>query len=298
MDEKDREIQKTREYNYVLWTVIVVLAIMLVNLFAQKTCNNETFVNQVSFASTLSSIILSVIAIIMTVISNDSISSLLHRFRDLHDEIKDVPTDLKKSLEVIDNSVSKLNEVQEGLSKLPEKLQSLISTTNNNIINLSNVISDISSKTNFVHDTLKGGFYSSKKDNDSSLMHSKNDFYKSLINKSSYWGDCLLYTIFYAQNYSVKSFSLSTFSDRIANRNDKSNYFWGFIIAINATGLIKVKCEGDLIEIFDIDKDFDKQFIYNFILNYFSGNHSSDKFTNPEEDLNKIHDWIKELAHK
>lgn len=145
MDDKDREIQKTREYNYVLWTIIVVLGLMVVNLFAQQTCANEEFVKEVSFASTISSIILSVIAIIMTVVSNDSISLLLHRFRDLHDDIKEVPTNLKKSLDSIEDSVSQLNKVETELSELPKLLQSLINTTNNNIVNLSSMISDISS---------------------------------------------------------------------------------------------------------------------------------------------------------
>lgn len=295
MDDKDREIQKTREYNYVLWTIIVVLAITLVNLFAQQTCDNQKFVDQVSFASTISSIILSVIAIIMTVVSNDSISLLLHRFRDLHDDIKEVPSNLKKSLNSIESSVSQLNKVETDLSELPTLLQSLINTTNNNIVNLSNMISDISYKTNMVHQTLKNGLYSSKIENDPSKKFNLKELYESLIMKSSYWGNCLIYAIFYANELSVTSLCLSEFSTQIArNNNDINKYFWGFIVGISATGLISAKCEGDKIEIYGVDKSFDKQFIYNFIYNYFKniGNDSS-RFTNPEEDLNKIHEWIK-----
>lgn len=122
MDDKDREIQKTREYNYVLWTVIVVLGLMIVNLFAQQTCTNEEFVNEVSFASTISSIILSVIAIIMTVVSNDSISSLLHRFRDLHDDIKEVPDQLRQTVKDFNQSCEELKSIEKNLNILPAEL--------------------------------------------------------------------------------------------------------------------------------------------------------------------------------
>lgn len=265
MDDKDREIQKTREYNYVLWAIIVVLGLMVVNLFAQQTCTNDEFVKEVSFASTISSIILSVIAIIMTVVSNDSIGLLLHRFRDLHDDIKEVPTNLKKSLDSIENSVSQLNKVETELSELPTLLQSLINTTNNNIVNLSSMISDISYKTNMVHQTLKNGLYGSKIENNPSKEFTLKELYETLIRKSSYWGNCLIYAIFYANELSVTSLSLSEFSTQIAwNNNDINKYFWGFIVGINATGLISAKCEGDRIEIYGVDKSFDKQFIYNF----------------------------------
>ena len=142
----DKEIQKTKEYNYVLWSIIVILAIMLVNLFAQQTCNNEIFVNQVSFASTISSIILSVIAIIMTVVSNDSISSLLHKVRDLHDNIKDIPSDIKKTSNDLNNSVEQLNSLEDKLNKIPEKLEQTQETINHSIEKLICILDDVKIK--------------------------------------------------------------------------------------------------------------------------------------------------------
>jgi len=146
MDEKNREITKTKEYNYLLWTIIVVLSIMLINLFAQQTCNNEAFVDQVSFASTISSIILSVIAIIMTVVSNDSISSLLHKVRDLHDNIKEIPSDIKKTSNELNNSVQQLHSLEDKLNKIPEKLELTQYTINQSIERLKYILDDVKIK--------------------------------------------------------------------------------------------------------------------------------------------------------
>lgn len=159
MDDKDREIQKTREFNYILWTIIIILAIMLVNLFAQQTCENQEFVNQVSFASTISSIILSVIAIIMTVVSNDSINSLLHKVRDLHDNIKDVSSDIKRTSVDLSESVKKLNSLEESLNKIPSELEITQKNINQNIERLRDMLDNATKKIEGIDqktDILKG----------------------------------------------------------------------------------------------------------------------------------------------
>lgn len=170
MDDKDREIQKTREYNYVLWTIIVVLAIMLVNLFAQQTCDNKKFVDQVSFASTLTSIILSVIAIIMSFFSNDSISSLLHKVRDVHDNIKDIPSEIKKTSINLDESVGKLISLEEDLNKIPKNLESIQSRIDESLDafkimldNTNKTIENIDKKTDSISSQM---LYGSNKNND------------------------------------------------------------------------------------------------------------------------------------
>ena len=146
MDEKDKEIQKIREYNYVLWAIIVIFGLMIVDLFAQHTCTDKLFVEKVSFASTLSSIILSVIAIIMTVVSNDSIGSLLHRVRDLYDNIRTVPSDIKKTSDDLNKSIEQLNSLEVKLNKIPEELSVTQITINQSIENLRNILDNVTRK--------------------------------------------------------------------------------------------------------------------------------------------------------
>ena len=63
--------------------VILILVLALISIFSYYFYGNEDLVKTISFAGTLASIILSVLAIFITVLSNDSLSSMIHKIRDL-----------------------------------------------------------------------------------------------------------------------------------------------------------------------------------------------------------------------
>ena len=77
--------------------VIFILVLALISTFSYYFYGNEDLVKTISFAGTLASIILSVLAIFITVLSNDSLSSMIHKIRDLYEAIKDIPDSIKKS---------------------------------------------------------------------------------------------------------------------------------------------------------------------------------------------------------
>ena len=82
----------------------------------------------------------------MTVVSSDSLNNLLHKFRDLHDEIIEVPNKINKSTESM-NSASKgltesisdmtetIHKIEEMTRGLPDKLREIKSDINNNSTN-------------------------------------------------------------------------------------------------------------------------------------------------------------------
>lgn len=67
--------------------VVFILVVIIIVLLSCRLSDNQSFVDIVSFAGTLTSIILSVLAIFITVLSNDSFSNLMEKIRGLTDSI-------------------------------------------------------------------------------------------------------------------------------------------------------------------------------------------------------------------
>lgn len=246
MDDKDREIQKTREYNYVLWTIIVVLAIMLVNLFAQQTCDNKKFVDQVSFASTISSIILSVIAIIMTVISSDSMNSLLHKFRDLCDVLQNTPGKIETSMASIKESSEKLQEVENKIKDLPqilnnnqESLNGILSSIKETIGQLDGKILEIKSETTSMRMELSD--VSNKMSGNIQKKIASNDLKDIMLKSMSYYHLYLLYAIKLAYENN-KHLSVPLLSKVLSTKQNISDYLFSFLLSLTYFNLVSIDC--------------------------------------------------------
>lgn len=96
---------------YILGISISIIAIVII-----ASCYwNSKFVDEVSFAGTISSIILSVIAIIMTIVGEQKSDNTKNKLENVSDN---------------------LIEIKDDISKEVEKLMRLLENTNNNMINL------------------------------------------------------------------------------------------------------------------------------------------------------------------
>lgn len=120
--------QRLHHLHYIY--VILILIILLVEFIAYYHCDDVELVAQVSFAASLSSIILSVLAIIITVVSNGSMDKLSHGLYNLRDLPLEIKTSVENEISKIAASTSQLSEASEENAKnnelLQERLEGLI----------------------------------------------------------------------------------------------------------------------------------------------------------------------------
>lgn len=114
--------------------VIAICIIITMFTVVAATVTNDKFVDQISFASTITSIILSVIAIIVTLIGE-------MKSENTKDKLVSVSDNLSKFSETIESATDKLQDISDVNIKI-NKLDDII----NRIDNVNNKVSETNSK--------------------------------------------------------------------------------------------------------------------------------------------------------
>ena len=289
-----------KEKRIYLCCAIIIIAIIAIFQFVLLLYDNDELSKQFSFASTITSIILSVIAVIMTVVSGESINSLLHKFRDLYDEIRFVPTKIDTSVEKMESFTGNLDGIHKELQELPPKIvessevmkkaaihldesvEKLLST----MVVIQDRTDDLQLKVSSLHNDVKEGFANSIVDSTQDKDEGCNGIYKSILTHGSYWGNCLIYAAHVACD--KNSFlDLMEFSDVVAKAPKRKSYFLGYFVMLIAVKVIEVNRVNDAI--YKIIKvNIDKKSIEDFMLNFINENEVGIDFTDPKKDIETI----------
>lgn len=206
---------------------------IIVSMFAYFYCGNNEIVKLVGFAGTLASIILSVIAIFMTILSNDSMGSLLNKVQSASDSVKHLPTSIDESVErlnkastVIETSV---NDMRDNLQRLETKIKH---------------VDDEISETKAKIDDLKERS-SLKEEGKGTQENINTQLVDSIINSASYFGLILMYSICIANSKKL-TFKLSELS-RISGASEE--YMHGYAIALSTTKIAVVRIDESIVSI-------------------------------------------------
>ena len=114
-----REALRNRTYSFVL---ILGIALMIIALVI-KTSNDAVFVNQVSFASTITSIILSVIAIWMSITGERSTNEIKTKVSESVDRLIKASSESDKLVADLSNMLSGQNE---SYNKIKGQMESIL----------------------------------------------------------------------------------------------------------------------------------------------------------------------------
>lgn len=220
--------------------VILILVMILVAFVSYYHCDKTDLVAQVGFAASISSIILSVLAIIVTVVSNGSMDKLAHGMYGL----KDVPADVKKSTDEAINKITattdSLNkasgENKQGIADMQSKFEALfheleqhvadkLQESATNVETIKKMMSDMQANSQ----PLASSINSSENSQDNPKWINE-EVINHLMDRNSPAGYAFLYAIdkYLAKNV-TNPFNLRKF-DEIYGDPSYSQYFYGYLI--------------------------------------------------------------------
>lgn len=234
------DLNKAKNHNGCLINVIVVLTCAIIAIITILCYNDEDFSEQISFASTLTSIVLSVIAIIMTVVSGETLNNLLHKFRDLHDDIKEVPYKFEQTTDRFEKSRKEIETVQKDLERLPDELINTRKKVEDLFKELSATHGDIKIVDSKFEDFKNGILKSESRPEYSKTTEVPHTFIDTLFTMP-FSVVCILYTLFVAYKTHTQ------FNKNIINSASKgvytSDYFLGLASALISFKIIETHSE-------------------------------------------------------
>lgn len=128
-------ITKEKLHLFYISGILVLIIVCVISFFCVNNDREGNLYNYLSFASTLTSIILSVLAIIITVLSNNSMDNL----KNAIEKVKELPTDIKSAIE---KPLEEINSSTEKLQQMVTETKSAQATNNEATQNILQKIED------------------------------------------------------------------------------------------------------------------------------------------------------------
>lgn len=116
--------------------ISIIFSAVIITILSLHFYSDDLNSKFVGYAATISSLILSVLAIIITVISNDSTNGLMHKIRDIYEAISANPEKIADSVNCINHASESLDNSVKAITGISEKIEDLSTSVN---INLSKI---------------------------------------------------------------------------------------------------------------------------------------------------------------
>lgn len=219
----------------------------IVSFIAYYHCDNRDLVAQVGFAASISSIILSVLAIIVTVVSNGSMDKLAHGMYELRNVPSEVKMSTDEAIKKITDTTDSLNQAskenKQGISDMQTKFESLfheleqhvadkLQESATNVENIKKIVTDMQTNTQSLAKSMRS---SDEMDKDSYL--SDDVLVNNLMDYNSLAGFALFYVIDkYLEKGITRKFDLKKMDEFYGN-NSYSQYFYGYLVLLYALKL-------------------------------------------------------------
>lgn len=215
--------------------VVFILVAIIIVILSCRLSDNQSFVDIVSFAGTLTSIILSVLAIFVTVLSNDYLSNLMERIRGLTDSINPLKIKVDESSDKMKKTIEELNKTNQELKDSSHDINVVIQNLEKNICDQVKCIENKMDKLLAPSSDLTSTPY----------MENCNPNVDYFVKSTSFLGLQVLYCCALFEK-SKRDLYLQDFCFTIEGSwNDNLYYVWGFLVAAKSAGYIDFNSRND-----------------------------------------------------
>lgn len=275
--------------------ISIIFSAVIVSILSLHFYSDDLNSKFVGYAATVSSLILSVLAIIITVISNDSTNGLMHKIRDIYEAISATPEKISNSVECITHASDSLDNSVKAITGISEKVDSLSEIVNTTLEQIENLHESLPGRiTNDINTLIlaqagnRRGVDASSIDDTGVNYESASDVkidFKHYINNTSHLGFIILYAVHVAY-INQKKLDLVKLADAIIqpgqeiDKDYASSYFHGYFVSLVCfQGVIEHKIEAN--STFDI-LNFNKELADILI------EKESDRFKFIEKDVKSL----------
>lgn len=260
--------KKSNIHVYYLVGIGSLLLIELVTyILTREESASSAIFDQISFASTISSILLSVIAIIYSIVSGSNGANLYVKTEEVSKQIGETLSDLRDLSTTVEKLEKIPDDIEEHLWELKEQMQRMEKMAEQTSLQLNQEVTPkidrLSEKVGGL--ASKGGNHSGTKD----IKYpdeDREDIFRYYISGSSFYGGLMLLGCCYAGK-KKKKIDLKEMTSKILGEESITLLFYllGYAIASSALGLFNVEFEEEKMELrvkevynvegFDLEKE-------------------------------------------
>lgn len=212
--------------------VVGILVAIIIAISALRLSDNQNFTSVISFAGTITSIILSVLAIFITVLSNDSLSNLMERIRGLIDVINPAKNKIDESSNKIEETIKNLDKTESELKETSKSIKEVVGNLESMVIDKFKCMEEKMEK-----------LLSAKSSSNAPFEENCPLNVEAFLSNTSFYGLRLLYCCLLLKE-SKKPLNLKNFCS-IDKSGNELYYAFGFLVAAKSAGYITYNTPND-----------------------------------------------------
>lgn len=253
-----------------LYYLIGIGALLLIELVTYILTGvgdvSRAIFDQISFASTISSILLSVIAIIYSIVSGSNGANLYVKTEEVSKQIGETLSDLRDLSTTVEKLEKIPDDIEKHLRELKEQMQRMEKMSEQTSLQLNQEVTPkIDRLSEKVGGLVNGGDSSGARDLKDPSKE-RETIFRYYISRSSFFGLLMLLGCCYARK-KKKKIDLKEMTSKILGEESISIlwYLLGYAIASSALGILNVELEGEKMELwvkevyngegFDLEKE-------------------------------------------